>query len=98
MEKERMDVLREQLMPALQCKYEEFRLLGYDHVTVEQIWQCLLNKKWKNMNEEKKLYEWVNDILSLSIGEYMSFLTMESYRKQHSRGDDDLEAILKELL
>lgn len=97
MAKERLERLRDELMPALQCKYEEFRLLGYDRVTIEQIWECLLQKKWKKWSEEKKLYELVNDILSLSVGEYMAFLTMESYREQHSKGENDLEALLNEL-
>ncbi|WP_027407928.1 post-transcriptional regulator [Anoxybacteroides tepidamans] len=98
MEQKRMEALREQLMPAVECKYDEFRLLGYDHVTIEQIWNCLCNKKWKKIDDEKKLYEFVNDILSLSIGEYMAFLTAESYRTQRSGEDNNLETILSELL
>ncbi|ALF11640.1 post-transcriptional regulator [Parageobacillus thermoglucosidasius] len=98
MEKEKQKELREQLMPALQCKYDEFRLLGYNQVTMEQIWNCLVQKKWKNFKEEKKLFELVNDILSLQIGEYMSFVTMQSYKEQRSSGNDDLETVLKELL
>jgi hypothetical protein len=97
MEKEKQKELRELLMPALQCKYDEFRMLGYKQVTMEQIWECLLQKKWKN-GEERKLYELVSDILSLQIGEYMSFITMQSYKEQRLAGDDDLEAVLKELL
>lgn len=98
MEKEKQNELREQLMPALQCKYDEFRLLGYHQVTMEQIWDCLVQKKWKNFKKEKKLFELVNDILSLQIGEYMSFVTMQSYKEQRFLGDDDLETVLKELL
>jgi Post-transcriptional regulator len=98
MEKEKQKELREQLMPALQCKYDEFRLLGYKQVTIDQIWDCLVQKKWKNFKEERKLFELVNDILSLQIGEYMSFITMQSYKEQRSSGNDDLEAVLNELL
>ncbi|ANB58927.1 post-transcriptional regulator family protein [Anoxybacillus sp. B7M1] len=97
-EKEKMEELREQLMPAVQSKYEEFRLLGYDHVTIEQIWECLVRKKWKKYDDERRLYERVNDILSLSIGEYMAFLTAESYREQRATKGDDLEELLNELL
>lgn len=46
----------------------------------------------------KKLYELVSDILSLSPGEYMAFLTMRSYEQQRETGGDDLENVLKELL
>lgn len=98
MEKKQLEALREQLTPALQCKHDEFRLLGYDHVTMEQIWNCLLRKKWKHVGDDKKLYELVSDILSLSIGEYMAFLTAESYQKQRTDEGSDLAAILNELL
>lgn len=98
MEKEKQKELREQLMPALQCKYDEFRLLGYKQVTMDQIWDCLVQKKWKNFKEERKLFELANDILSLQIGEYMSFITMQSYKEQHCSRNDDLEAVLNELL
>jgi hypothetical protein len=98
MEKEKQKELREQLMPALQCKYDEFRLLGYKQVTMDQIWDCLVQKKWENFKEERKLFELANDILSLQIGEYMSFITMQSYKEQRSSGNDDLEAVLNELL
>ncbi|MGG3790599.1 post-transcriptional regulator [Geobacillus thermodenitrificans] len=90
--------LREQLMPALECKYDEFRLLGYTQVTIDGLWECLCARKWKNALAEKKLYELVSDILSLSPGEYMAFLTMRSYEQQRATGGDDLENVLKELL
>lgn len=95
MVKEQVEKLRVELMPALQCKYDEFRLLGYEQVTIEQILECLWQKKWKT--EEKKLYELVSDVLSLSLGEYMAFLTMSSYREQH-RKTDDLQSLVDELL
>jgi hypothetical protein len=98
MEKEQLTTLREQLMPALVCKQDEFRLLGYHQVTIEQIWECLFYKKWKKISEEKKLFELVEDILSLRVSDYMSFLTMQTYQKQRSANDNDLETALKELL
>lgn len=94
MEKEQVEKLRAELLPALRCKYDEFRLLGYERVTLEQIWECLWQKKWKT--KEKKLYELVSDILSLSIGEYMAFVTMSSYREQHMKADD-LQSLVDEL-
>ncbi|AMX82777.1 transcriptional regulator [Geobacillus subterraneus] len=96
MERERQ--LRKQLMPALECKYDEFRLLGYTQVTIDGLWEYLCARKWKNALAEKKLYELVSDILSLSPGEYMAFLTRRSYERQRAAGDDDLERVLNELL
>ncbi|MFC0296204.1 post-transcriptional regulator [Geobacillus jurassicus] len=89
--------LRKQLMPALESKYDEFRLLGYTQVTIDGLWECLCARKWKRELAEKKLHELVSDILSLSPGEYMAFLTMRSYKQQAS-GGEDLESVLKELL
>ncbi|NNV05598.1 post-transcriptional regulator [Geobacillus sp. C56-T2] len=87
---------REQLLPALECKYEEFRLLGYTHVTIDGLWECLWTRKWKGELADQKLHELVSDILSLSPGEYMAFVTRQSYQ-QAARGDE-LERVLKELL
>ncbi|MBA2873622.1 post-transcriptional regulator [Thermaerobacillus caldiproteolyticus] len=98
MDKEKIEELREQLMPVLECKYDEFRLLGYEQVEIEQIWECLFYKKWKKLNEKKKLFELVEDILSLRIGDYMAFLTMKTYQQQRSADGNDLEVALKELL
>ncbi|BAD76868.1 hypothetical conserved protein [Geobacillus kaustophilus HTA426] len=89
--------LREQLMPALESKCDEFRLLGYTQVTMDGLWECLCSRKWKHRPAEKKLHELVSDIFSLSPSEYMMFLTMRSY-KQQAAGDDELERVLKELL
>ncbi|MED5074527.1 post-transcriptional regulator [Anoxybacillus geothermalis] len=90
--------LREQLMPALVCKYDEFRLLGYTQVTLDGLWECLRARRWKHGAAEKKLHELVSDILSLSPGEYMAFLTMRSYEQQRLTGGDELERILHDLL
>jgi hypothetical protein len=88
---------REQVEPVIISKIEEFQLLGYDKVTPNEIWDCLMKKKWKNMKEEMKLYQVVNDILSLKIGEYMTYATIEAYKSPDWFGDEGKDA-LKELL
>ncbi|MDX8359449.1 MULTISPECIES: post-transcriptional regulator [Bacillaceae] len=83
--------------PALTSKLEEFCMFGYEDVTEEQLWECLKKKKWKRVKEGKKLYEMVNDILSLTISEYMSYITIEAY-KAPSLFSEEGKDVLNQLL
>ncbi|MFX3624531.1 MAG: post-transcriptional regulator [Ectobacillus sp.] len=75
-----VDAYREQLKVVLESKVEEFQILGYDQVTAQEIWDCLKSKKWKKRTEEPKLYQLVNDVLSLSTSDYMTYITMAAYQ------------------
>jgi hypothetical protein len=88
---------REQVEPVIISKIEEFQLLGYDKVTANEIWDCLMKKKWRNMKEEMMLFQVVNDILSLKISDYMTYATLEAYKSPDWFGDQGKDA-LKELL
>ncbi|WP_416827441.1 post-transcriptional regulator [Ectobacillus polymachus] len=74
------DAYREQLKVVIASKVEEFKVLGYDRVTTQEIWDCLKVKKWKKIDGEMKLFQLVNDVLTLSTGDYMTYLTMEAYK------------------
>lgn len=78
-ERHPVDFYKNQVEPALQSKMEEFILMGYDRVSLQEVWNCLHKKKWKK-KEDKFLHEIVADILSLSVGDYMSYLTVEAYK------------------
>lgn len=54
-------------------KAEEFIMLGYEHVTGEQIWECVKDKYKKEL---PSLHEIVNDILSLKTTQFMNWMTM----------------------
>ncbi|WP_163150295.1 post-transcriptional regulator [Anoxybacillus sp. MB8] len=71
---------REQLMPALQSKVDELKLLGYKQATIEDVWNCLMMKKWKKNKEEKRLFELVNDILSLRASDYMAYIVTKEQK------------------
>ncbi len=90
------DQLRTQLQPALASKLEEFSLLGYDSVTENELWKFLVKKKWKKVKEEIRIYEMIQDILSVKVSDYMSFATIEAYKAPEFSFDDENE--LKELL
>ncbi|WML47413.1 post-transcriptional regulator [Neobacillus sp. PS3-34] len=82
--------------PALESKLDEFRIHGYDSISVEEFWTFLIRKKWKKAKEEKKLYEIVQEILSVKVSDYLSYNTIESLKKSDFSLDNEAE--LKELL
>lgn len=59
-------------------KAAEFRLIGYEHVTGKDIWNCVSSKYEKE--GIPPLYKLVNDILSLKVTNFMNFMTMAAYR------------------
>ncbi|MEH7456517.1 histidine kinase [Bacillus pseudomycoides] len=78
---ELVEAYRGQLQVVLQSKVEEFQMLGYDRVTIDDIWKCLKNKKWKKIDSNVRLHELVNDVLTLTANEYMTYLTVEAYQE-----------------
>lgn len=82
--------------PALRSKVEEFNLLGYGTIHEEQLWDFLKSKKWKKMKEDKRLYEIVDDIMSLKLGEYMNYASVEALKLSDFSFDNEED--LKELL
>jgi predicted mannosyl-3-phosphoglycerate phosphatase (HAD superfamily) len=61
-----------------ESKAEEFRLLGYEHVTAQEIWECVSEKYAKT--GMPRLHRVVNDIFSLKITQFMNWLTLTAYR------------------
>lgn len=87
---------RKTVEPALFSKIEELRLLGYGTIKEGQLWEYLTTKKWKRVKEDMKLYEIVDDILSLKPGEYMNFASVEALKLTDFSFDNEED--LKELL
>lgn len=88
---------RNVLEPALTSKAEEFTVLGYDEVKEHELWAFLTKKKWKKPQEGIRMYELVSDVLSMKIGEYMNFATVEAYRSPNWFADlesEELKALL----
>lgn len=57
-------------------KAAEFSLLGYDHVKPEEIWDCVMALKKNN----GRLHEWVDAILTLQVGQFMNYETMNAFK------------------
>ncbi|AMA72160.1 MULTISPECIES: post-transcriptional regulator [Aneurinibacillus] len=70
--------LDEQLAYVCEIKAQEFAMLGYEDITIEEIWECV-SEKYKEM---PPLYKIVNDILSLKPGLWMNWMTMRAYREE----------------
>lgn len=85
------------LDPALQSKIEEFTVLGYGTVEKSDLWTFLTQKKWKKYKEGIRMYELVSDVLSVKIGDYMNFATVEAYKSPDLFSDLDSKE-LEELL
>lgn len=70
--------LDEDIQMMCKSKAEEFRLIGYEHVTGKDIWNCVSSKYVKE--GIPPLHKLVNDILSLKVTSFMNFMTMSAYR------------------
>lgn len=59
-------------------KAEEFQLIGYEHVTGQEIWECISDSYHKKGTPP--LHQIVNDILSLKVTKFMNWMTMSIYK------------------
>ncbi|WP_141504174.1 post-transcriptional regulator [Paenibacillus luteus] len=59
-------------------KAEEFHLIGYEHVTGQEVWECVSEKY--NKTGQPELHALVNDILSLKVMKFMNFMTISAYK------------------
>lgn len=90
------DHLRNDVQPALNSKLEEFSMLGYGQVAEQELWDFLIKKKWKKLNESKRISEIVDDILSVKVGEFFSFASIEALKETEFVLDEEgLRELLK---
>lgn len=87
---------RDQVVLALQSKLEEFRLLDYDSISEDELWEYMVKKKWKKEREEVKLHEVIQDILTVKVSDYISYATVEAYKSNEFSMNDEKD--WKELL
>lgn len=87
---------RNDVKPALKSKIEELSLLGYGTIHEQQLWDFLINKKWKRVKEDIKLFEIVEEVMSIKAGEYMNYASVEALKLTEFSFDNEED--LKELL
>ena len=83
------DRFRNKVKPALKSKQEEFLIFGYGSVSEEDIWGFLVNKKWQKDSSEMKLFEIVQDILSLKAGEFMNYTQVKALKEAEFTLDNE---------
>lgn len=95
--KHEYDSFHSLVKPALSSKLDEFRLLGYDAIGEEELWEYLIKKKWKKIKEAGKLHEIIQDILSVKVSDYLSYRTIETYKTTEfsMRDEEDWKELLK---
>lgn len=59
-------------------KVDEFIMLGYEHVSGKDIWDCVSDKYRKT--GIPPLHQIVNDILSLKSTQFMNWMTLSVYK------------------
>lgn len=73
--------LFQQVMPVLESKLEEMIFNGYEGITIEDIWNYCLLKKWRKRNmNEIRMYEVVETIFSLKASEIVSFFQIQQFQ------------------
>jgi hypothetical protein len=59
-------------------KAEEFKLIGYEHVSGKEVWDCV-SDRYRKLGIPA-LHQIVNDILSLKSTQFMNWMTMSAYK------------------
>lgn len=79
MEEQELEVvqaeIKKELMEVLISKKEELHMLGYDAVTADEVWDCVISKYKKGWPPK---FQIVNDIYSLRPTAFMNWLTIHS--------------------
>lgn len=88
---------REELSVVLKSKQAEFDMLGYQEITEDAIWRCLVEYIWKE-DKQLHLYEVVQAIFQLQIHTYMDFLSLDSLTNQVKDKDEDLMASINAVM
>ena len=75
--------LKERVKPALNTKLKELKSKNYNYITIDDIWNFLVNN-WKN-SKNLTLYDIVNDILNSNTDD------IEEYSVKRSEQNDKSE-------
>ena len=75
--------LKERVKPALNTKLKELKSKNYNYITIDDIWNFLVNN-WKN-SKNLTLYDIVNDILNSNNDD------IEEYSVKRSEQNDKSE-------
>ncbi|WP_245639459.1 post-transcriptional regulator [Viridibacillus arvi] len=92
------EALFQKFLPALISKRNEFIMQGYKTVTVEDIWDVCVKKKWRKRNVQTlRPYEMVEDLFSLSTAQYMTYTQIKESKTSNwfsELNQDELQLLL----
>lgn len=72
---------KQALWPTVEMKADEFELLGYGRIERDEVWKCITENAERGKIEKPfRLHQLVNEVLSLSLNDYMNRLRMEALR------------------
>lgn len=77
--------LKDRITPAINTKLKELKTKNFNIITKEDIWNYLIEKKWKK-SKDLTLYDIINDILNLDDNE------IEEYAIKRSEQNDKNES------
>ncbi|MFC0473635.1 post-transcriptional regulator [Halalkalibacter kiskunsagensis] len=77
--KQQFEVWRSDVEQVIISKVDEFRFLGYDRATADDVWDCVLYQLRKKQ-EFIHLNSFVNEILTLKPHIFMNWLTIRAYQ------------------
>lgn len=91
--------LYKEVLPVLQSKMDEINYYEYDGITLEDIWNFCINKRWRRKKvEELRLYEIVETIYSVKPSEIVSYFQIQQFRSENWFEDiskHELQELLK---
>ncbi|QUG42208.1 hypothetical protein KD050_02640 [Psychrobacillus sp. INOP01] len=86
------------VLPAIESKRNEFVVYQYNTVTEKDIWKFCVTKKWRKKDiASLPLYQIINDILTISPAEFMTFEQIENQRTSNwfsEINQDELQLLL----
>ncbi|MDG5786443.1 post-transcriptional regulator [Evansella sp. AB-P1] len=81
MTEEQWEEWKKEVDTILDSKVEEWKLLGYEKVKKEEIWDCFMKKLPRlDAPEPMRLYWVVSELFHLKVNDYMNWLTLEAYQ------------------
>lgn len=88
-----------QVLPVLQSKMDEIKYYEYDGITIEDLWNYCIEKKWRKKSIENiRLYEMVATIYSVKASEIVSYFQIQQFHTTSNWFSELNQEELKELL
>jgi hypothetical protein len=85
------EMIKEQIQPVLQSKLDEFWMMGYTHFHMEDLWEYLLQKKWRKVDPEIRIHRIVQDVFAIRIFDVLDFKSIQALRSNEMDLSEDAD-------